>query len=149
MLLLQNYQKVIEVWETLRSMADVIDLTVDWDRGTIKKALAELPEKMEKAAFEALDEGADFMVVMAKTLVRVDTGTLQKSIRKERGGIGKSWRVVRVRAGGYFVNPKTGRLCDYAHWVEMHYPYMRPAFEHVRSYIKDLIRDGVVAEIKQ
>ena len=129
-------------------MPDTIDLTVDWERGTIKKALAELPNKMEKAGMEALDEGASFMVTMAKTYVRVDTGTLQKSIRKERGGSGKGWRVVRVRAGGYFVNPKTGRLCDYAHWVEMNYPYMRPAYETVRNYIRNLIRDGVLREVQ-
>jgi len=129
-------------------VTNTIDLTIDWERGTIKQALAALPEKMTQAAMEALDEGADFMKMMAKTLVRVDTGTLQKSIRKERGGVGMGWRVVRVRAGGYFVNPKTGRLCDYAHWVEMHYPYMRPAYEMTRPFIIRKIREKVLEAVK-
>lgn len=126
-------------------MSATIDLTVDWERGTITQALAELPEKMEKAGMEALNDGADFMIIMAKTYVRVDTGTLQKSIRKQR----TRDNVVSVRAGGYFVNPKTGRLCDYAHWVEMRYPYMRPAFETVRSFIIQQIKDRVLAAVQR
>ena len=126
-------------------MSDVnIDLTYNWEKGTIKQALAELPENMEKAAMEALDEGATFIVTTAKQFVPVDTGTLRKSIRKERGGIGKAWRVVRVRAGGYFVNPKTGKLANYAHWVEMRYPYLTPAVALGRQFIVDLIKRKVV-----
>ena len=37
-------------------MSNVIDLTIDWERGTIKQALAQLPEKMTQAVMEDLDE---------------------------------------------------------------------------------------------
>ena len=120
-----------------------VDLTINWEKGLIYQKLARLPEHMEQAALQALDEGADFIKMQAKILVRVDTGTLQKSIRKMR----TRDRVVSVRAGGYFVNPKTGKVCDYAHWVEMNYPYMRPAFDSARKYIIDLIRQRVVEAI--
>ena len=120
-------------------------ITIDFDKGNVKAQLAMLPEKMEKAAVEALDEGASFIVMMAKILVLVDTGTLQKTIRKERAGVGH--RTVSVRAGGYFVNPKTGKLCNYAHWVEMNYPYLAPAVLMADSYIKNLIRQRVVEAV--
>jgi len=129
-------------------MAELIDLTWNWNNGTIKQALAELPEKFDKAGMEAINEGADFIVMMAKAIVHVDTGTLQKSIRKERGGKGKTWRVVRVRAGGYYINRKTGKICDYATHHEYAFPYMRPAVHTGRKYIVDLIRQKVVEEVK-
>lgn len=116
--------------------------------GTIKQDLAELPEKMLRAAFEALDMGAERMKQIAKNTVPVDTGTLRKSIRKERGGMGQYWRVVRVRAGGYHINPKSKRLCDYAGHVENRTPFLRPAFEQVRPYIRDLIRQRVVEAVQ-
>jgi len=128
-------------------MNNVIDLTIDWKRGTLKQKLARLPDDMNMAAVAALDEGAEFMKQMAKNLVRVDTGTLRKTIRKERGGTGAGWAVVSVRAGGYFVNPKTGKICNYAQWVEMNYPFMRPAYHMTESYIKNLIRQKVVESV--
>lgn len=121
-----------------------IDLTADFEKGTIQKKLARLPDDMNDAAMEALNEGADFMKAIAKNLVRVDTGTLQKSIRKQR----TPPNIISVRAGGYFVNPKTHKICDYAHWVEMNYPYMRPAYETVRKYILDLIKQKVVEAVE-
>lgn len=126
----------------IRPVTDIVDLTADFKKGTLTQRLAMLPDKMEKAGLEAINEGADFMKMMAKNLVLVDTGTLRKSIRKERGGKGRL--TVSVRAGGYFVNPKTGKLCNYAHWVEMKYPYMRPAYDMVRPYILRLIRQKVL-----
>jgi hypothetical protein len=128
-------------------MSEIIDLTINWNNGTIEQVLADLPEKFSEAAFQALDEGADFMKNVAKMYVRVDTGTLQKSIRKQRSGTGH--KTVSVRAGGYFVNPKTGRKCDYAHWVELNYPFLRPAYETVKHYIISLIKQKVVEAAKQ
>jgi hypothetical protein len=120
---------------------------LDFNKGTVKADIAALPEKMSKAACVSLNEGLNFVVMMAKILVLVDTGTLQKTIRKERGGRGRC--VYRVRAGGYFTNPKTGRLCDYAHWVEMNYPYLAPAIKMGDSYIKNLIKTNVVAAVSE
>ena len=128
-------------------MPEIIDLTWNWENGTIKQALAELPEKMTKAGMESLDEGADFIVQIAKNIVHIDTGMLYKSIRKERSG--KDWKIVSVRAGGYYVNPKTARLVDYATHHEWQYPYMRPAVEMARSYILNLIRQKVANEVQQ
>ena len=124
-------------------MGELLDLTMDFEKGTISQKLAKLPFLLNVAGMEALNEGADFIVSMAKNNVRVDTGTLQKSIRKQR----TKDRVVSVRAGGYFVNPKTGRLCDYAHWVEMNYPYLEPAVDTARQFIIGLIRSKVVEAV--
>jgi len=115
--------------------------------GTIKQRLAELPEKMLDAAFEELDQQAELMKGIAQVLVRVDTGSLRDSIRKERGGQGKNWRVVTVRAGGYVTNPRTGRVVDYAVVVEQKYPFMRPAFEQVRGNIESLIQRRVAERV--
>jgi len=110
-----------------------------------KVDLARLPDQMKEGALEALDEAADFMVVVAKSYVRVDTGTLQNSIRKEKRG-----DIVAVIAGGMgFANPRTGRGCDYAMPVEAKYPYMRPAWETVRRTIEQSIREKVLQRIEQ
>ena len=125
------------------------DLTFDLTSGTIKQDLAELPEKMLDHAFEVLLDQAHLMVGLAQIYVRVDTGSLRDSIRVERGGEGQHWRVVRVRAGGYIVNPDTGRLVDYAVHVENKYPFMRLAWMEVRPTIDDMIKSGVVQAIEQ
>lgn len=126
-----------------------IDLTEDFEKGTLKIALAELPEKMLDAAYEELDQQAELMKGIAQVLVRVDTGSLRDSIRKERGGIGKNWRVVRVRAGGHVTNPKTGKIVNYALIQEMKSPYMRPAWQQVCGNIEALIRRRVVEEVSK
>ena len=120
-------------------------ITIDWSKGTVKAQLAVLAEKMSDAAFEALDEGTDFIVMMMKTLVLVRTGTLQKTCRKERSG--KGYRTIVVRAGGYYTNPETGRICDYAHWVEMRSPFVAPSIAMVDNYIKSLIGQRVVEAV--
>jgi len=119
----------------------IIDLTANFENGTLNQVLMQLPEKLEAAGLRAIDEGADLMVDIAKTIVRVDTGSLQQSIRKQH----TRNRVISVRAGGYVTNPKTGKRVNYAHWVEKNYPYMRPAYEIVKPHIKDLIIQYVKA----
>ena len=112
-------------------------------RDALEKELAMLPQKMEAAALEAVDEAADFMVTMAQAYVLVDTGTLQGSIRKEHLG-----RIVRVSAGGsQFINPKTNRHCDYALFVEHKNPYMRPAWESISKFIEQRIKEKVVEKV--
>jgi len=126
-----------------------IDLTEDFEKGTLKIALAELPEKMLDAAYAELDQQAELMKGYAQIYVRVDTGSLRDSIRKERGGIGKNWRVVRVRAGGYVTNPRTNRIVRYASIVESKYPFMRPAWQAVCKDIEALIKRAVVAKVSK
>lgn len=120
-------------------------IRLDFDKGTVKQDLAMLPEKMLAAAYEELLQQAKLMQGLAQVNVRVDTGSLRDSIRVER--VGPSYhlhRMVRVRAGGYIVNPKTLRKVDYAAIVEQKYPYMRPAFEQIRGNLNALIERRVV-----
>lgn len=115
--------------------------------GRLKADLAELPEKMLDYAEEVLLDRAQMMKGIAQVLVRVDTGSLRDSIRVERGGRGKNWRVIRVRAGGYKTNPKTGRLVDYAGHVERKYPYIRPAWDAVKGTVAEMIQTRIVESI--
>jgi hypothetical protein len=115
----------------------------------IKQKLATLPEKMLEWAFEVLMKQAELMKGYAQVYVPVDTGSLRDSIRIERGGEGLHWREVRVRAGGYVTNPRTGRLVNYALHVELRSPYMRPAFEAVRPTITEMIQAEVVEKANE
>ena len=117
-----------------------------YEGGVLKQTLADLPENMKKWAFEVLLDQARLMRDLAKIYVRVDTGSLRDSIRVERGGEGMYWRRVRVRAGGYVTNPDSGRLVDYAVYVEARYPFLRPAFEQIRGEIATMIKNKVVAK---
>lgn len=120
-------------------------LRFDLAKGTIKKDLGELPEKMLQVAYEELLQQAELMKGLAQVNVRVDTGSLRDSIRIER--VAPTYhlhRMVRVRAGGYVTNPVTHKIVDYAAIVEMKYPYMRPAWEEVRANVAALIRRRVV-----
>ncbi len=110
----------------------------------VKEKLANLPEKMLEYAFEVLMKQAQLMKGLAQVYVPVDTGSLRDSIRVERGGESLSWRQVRVRAGGYVTNPKTGRLVNYAAIVEQRQPFMRLAFEEVKPTIAEMIKATVV-----
>jgi hypothetical protein len=112
----------------------------DGNLTVVKQTLAELPEHMAAWAETVLLEQAHTMVGYAQVYCRVDTGSLRDSIRVERGGIEKHWREVRVRAGGYITNPKTGKLVDYARIVEHRYPYMRPAWWDVQPAIHTLLQ---------
>lgn len=114
------------------------------DFGRLKADLATLPKKMLETALEELMQQAQLMSGLAKVYAPVDTGSLRDSIRVERGGEGEWWRRVRVRAGGYIVNPKTKKLVDYAAVVEHKQPYMAPAYDEVKNNIEALIRRGVV-----
>lgn len=115
----------------------------------IKEKLATLPEKMVEWAEEALLAGAHLMVGYAQIYVDVDTGSLRDSIRVERGGEGQRWREIRVRAGGYVTNPNTGRLVDYAIYVEARHPFMLPAYLEVKDQIALMIRAGVVQKANE
>ena len=124
-----------------------MSLNFDFESGTLKQDLAELPEKMLEGAWEEIIQVVTRMKGLAQAYVLVDTGSLRDSIRVERGGQGKYWREIRVRAGGYVTNPKTGKLVDYAAIVEMKYPYMAPAWQDVCHDLIDLIKRGVMQKV--
>jgi len=119
-------------------------IVFNWEDVVVKGKLANLREKMADWAEEVVIERAQYARDIAQILVRVDTGSCRDSIRVERGGKGLYWRQIRIRAGGYIVNPKTGRLVDYAAYLEMMYPFMRPAVYTVVPEIADLIRRNIV-----
>ena len=115
----------------------------------VKQKLANLPEKMLEWAFEVLMKQAELMKGLAQIYVPVDTGSLRDSIRVEIGTVDSQHKQVRVRAGGYTVNPKTGRLVNYAGVVEQKQPYMRPAFEEVKPTIAEMIKAEVVQKANE
>lgn len=103
------------------------------DRNRMRATLVELQEGIPQDAAKICDETADSIRVDARKLVRKDTRSLEKSIRKQTIRREGKTISVRVTAGGYMVNPKTGRLVDYAvhqeygtSKMEAH-PYLRPA----------------------
>jgi HK97 gp10 family phage protein len=107
------------------------------------------------ARFEkALDPGAETGVKKvavkirdsARLKVRKDTGSLMRSIRfgeyaRPTGHV----HSIRVTAGGYVRNPKTGEIVDYAVHQELGtsnmtgQPYLGPSFqEHSRELMKEI-----------
>jgi hypothetical protein len=117
-------------------------IRIDWD--TAKADLATLPKKFTEAAFEALLKQAELMKGLWQVYVNVDTGSARDSIRVERGGEGEEWRRVRVRGGGYVVNPKTGNLVNYMGIIEEKYGAGRRAYLEVLPTISEMIVANVV-----
>ena len=126
-----------------------MSMIFDFGGGTVKQDVAAIPNKLLEGAAEAILQVAHLMVGYAQIHVRVDTGSLRDSIRVERGGESMHWRQVRVRAGGYTVNPKTGRLVDYAAIVEVRYPFMKPAWDEVQPEAQDIIRSVCLAHVAE
>lgn len=119
-------------------------IKLDFSDTLVKDKLANLPEKMLEYAFEVMMEQAHLIVGLAQVNVNVDTGSLRDSIRVERGGEGLHWRQIKVRAGGYVTNPKTGRLVNYAAIIEAKYPFLAPAVAEVTPTIAGMIESRVV-----
>jgi hypothetical protein len=129
-----------------------LSIQLDLQDPAIKAKLAELPEKMLDYAFEVLMKQAELIKGLAQIYVPVDTGSLRDSIRIERGGEGKAWRQVKVRAGGYVTNPETGRIVDYAKFQEFgtrYIYYLTRAVEEVQPTIAAMIKSGVVEKVER
>jgi len=125
-----------------------MSIRLDGLKGTVKQDVAAIPNKLLEGAEEAILEVAHLMAGLAKVHVRVDTGSLRDSIRVERGGRTMHWRQVKVRAGGYVTNPRTGKIVNYAAVVEVKYPYMRPAWEQVKPQAEEIIRRVCLEHVK-
>ena len=94
----------------------------------------------KNSAFEATDEVLDEAVDDAKRGAPVDTGSHQKSIRKERLAKPRHHYTYQgIRAGGYITNPKTGRKVDYSRYLEYGTSRMRPR-PHIRPAMKKAIK---------
>ena len=132
-------------------VGNIIDLTDDFNKGTIKQSITEIPNKLLDGAFEAIMEAAYLMKGHAQILVHVDWGNLRDNIRVERGGEQKRWRQVRVRAGGYpmALGPRAGETCDYAAIVEAKYPYMKPAWNLVSGQVDEIIRRKCLEHVQE
>ena len=89
--------------------------------------IAQIPDKLLEGAEQAIMETANLVLGLAQVYVNVDTGALRDSGRIERGGEGLTWKEVKVRFGGYATNPRTGKLVDYAMYVERRYHYLQRA----------------------
>lgn len=111
--------------------------------------LSALPEKLLEASTQAALEVTHLILGTAQVRVRVETGSLRDSGRVERGGKGKYWTIIRVRFGGYIINPKTGKLVDYARIIEQRYPYLRPAVAEYRGQMADVIRRFCLEAIRE
>ena len=94
-------------------------------------------------AHDQLETQAQLMKGYAQVMVAVDTGSLRDSIRVEEVPTQNEdyMRQIRVRAGGYVTNPKTGRKVDYAQFVEAREPFLEPAFEMVRDNILSILNE--------
>jgi len=103
----------------------------------IQLTLAQIEEGLTPQLEKTLLEAAKFMRDLAKIYVRVKTGSLQKSIRVEH----IKRLAVRVRAGGYVINPITKRLVDYAIYVEKRYPFLKPAWDSTKKFVKLRLRE--------
>ena len=125
-----------------------MSMRLDFDKGTVKRDVAAIPNKLLEGAEEAILELAYLILGLAQVRIRVDTGSARDSGRVERGGKTMHWCQVRVRFGGYVVNPKTGRLVDYAGILERKYPYLRPAVEEVRPQMDAIIRRCCEAQLQ-
>jgi hypothetical protein len=110
-----------------------INVTLDYEK--IKNIPpGQLEVAMKEALHEAISIVADIIVEAAKQIVPVDTGTLQKSIRKE-----VAENLISVIAGGAdYINPKTGKPCNYAPHVNARQPFMMLALKSAES---DIIRE--------
>lgn len=123
-----------------------VRLEIQWDNlDDYRTHLARtMPKAFEDSVIEALNETAIDAKARAKELVPVDTGSLRKSIRRER----HAWPAGKitytgVRAGGYIVNPRTKKLVDYARYVcygtsrQRPQPFMRPALAWAMKKMPD------------
>jgi hypothetical protein len=117
-------------------MSTTVDVT--------KFSLATLPEKMLDWAFEVMMAQAELMKDLWQIYINVDTGSARDSIRVERGGEEKDWRSIRVRGGGYVINPRTGRLVDYMPVLEAKYGAGKMAFEEIKPTLLMMLKEGTV-----
>jgi hypothetical protein len=103
----------------------------------------DLPQRILQAGHDALRTQAELMKGLAQIYVLVDTGSLRDSIRIEEVPTKDQdfARSIRVRAGGYVTNPKTGKLVDYAAYIEAKSPFMAPAWADVKGQVLDALEN--------
>jgi hypothetical protein len=118
-----------------------LSIYLNFEKGTVFTQLSKLEENIKQKAYEAMDEAASFMIVMAKSYCPVDTGTLMRSIRKQSV---PPKAVIVIAGGRQYVNPRTRKGCIYAAIVESRQPFMHPAWESTRPFVLAKIKEKVL-----
>ena len=109
--------------------------------------LNKLPEDLREVTRRILFNIMEYASNMAKIYCPVDTGTLRNSIRIEETTVGNTVGFRLVAGGRDYINPKTGRPCDYARMVEAKIPFMAPALYAVAPLVKQAIYEAVEASL--
>ena len=117
-------------------------------------------EDTERVSFEEFEKSFKeyFRVLLerARSHCPVDTGTLRRTIRLEdepKGGGGLGGKIhgeverragfgKRITAGGMLINPKTGRICDYATFVHDGHYTVKGNFVPARPFLDEALRDA-------
>jgi len=116
--------------------------------------LGKASETLDPKTDEGLSEVADRIVADAKAMVPIDTGSLQRSIRKQHHVSEGHIHNLGVSAGGYATNPRTGRIVSYAVHVEYGTsrmapkPYLRTALEANRQSLTDVLKRNLEESLK-
>jgi HK97 gp10 family phage protein len=122
----------------------------------VKTILTRIEQGMDPNLRKELDVVADKVKEDAKGLCPVDTGSLRKSIRKEAVArpTENIWEV-GVRAGGYVMNPKSGKMVDYAKYVEFGTSgrppraFLRPAMRMNQTAVRDAVQRALIRALKE
>ena len=122
-------------------------IRLDFGSGTVEQDIAQLPEKIYVTALEVVRDRAELMRDLWKINAQVDTGSYRDSIRLQWQGTGR--RICVVRAGGYIVNPKTGRLVDYAAILEAKYHTGQQSYDEAFAEIEMMIESRVAMEVRR
>lgn len=107
------------------------EIVLNYDEfGKLKPS--EIQSLLEQACIEGLEVIADVGVELIKQRVNVDTGTMRGSVRHETVG-----NVVSIIMGGeQYINPKTGKPCNYAPAQEKINPTFEPVLEMLGTDIE-------------
>lgn len=120
----------------------------------LRANLVTFTEGVDPVTTRELEAVADKIRDHAKAIAAIDTGAMMKSVAKEKIVVKGLVKSIRVRAGGRVVNPKTGRLVDYASYVEFGtsrnrpQPFLRPAYVKHRTDVIKAIMGGMIARMK-
>lgn len=104
----------------------------------LNKKLKRMPADAKAEIGKALNEGADRVVALSRSLAPVDEGDLRESIRKEPG---RHELAVNIVAGGPLTQRPvregvTAPTFDYAARIEKQSPYFFPAYRALKKSIR-------------
>jgi HK97 gp10 family phage protein len=117
--------------------------------------LTRISSSLDAEVVDGLEEVADKIKEDAKNLCPVDTGSLRKSVRRQKhSSPSRHVHSIGVSAGGYVKNPKTGRPVDYAAHVEFGtsrtppQPFMGPAVEKNKGEVRRILTKEILEALR-